>query len=223
MEENGTSFIKHYILDLGSALGSGTQRPNSARSGGEYLFGWKQSARQLFTLGLAVPYWATADFPKIPSVGLFEYKTFDPERWVPEYPNPAFLNRLPDDEFWAAKQIVSIGDKEIRAVVQSARYSDPKAEAWIVECLIQRRDKIGKAYFRKVLPLDRFRIEKDTLVFDDLSEKASLGSSGPHSLQWLPEDDPGYRVARITSPARPKQTIDVTLRGDTVVGIDRTW
>jgi hypothetical protein len=247
VEENGHRYIKHYILDLGSTLGSGTQRENSPRSGGEYLFGWKQSAVQLFTLGLAVPGWALAHYPDLPAIGIFEYKIFDPERWVPEYPNPAYLNRLPDDEFWAAKQIMAFRDDEIRAIVRSARYSDPKAGEWLIECLQQRRNKIGRAYYKKVLPIDRFEVRNRELHFTDLAEKADLGSAGPYTIEWLqldnttgavkpiagakgpalPSQGGGYQVARISSGSRPKQTVDVTLRMEgaspAVVAIDRRW
>ncbi|MBI1895612.1 MAG: hypothetical protein HYS04_03605 [Acidobacteria bacterium] len=247
IEPNGAGHVRHYILDLGSTLGSGTQRPNSARSGGEYLFAWKPSALQLVTLGLAVPSWARARFPEIPSVGRFEYEKFDPGKWVPEYPNPAFLNRLPDDEFWAAKQILALRDDEIRAIVQSARYSDARAEAWLVECLVQRRDKIGRAYFKKVLPLDRFEIREGKLAFEDLSEKAGLGAAGPYAVQWLQLDNAtastipiegatsfavparggAYKVARISSSRRANQVVDVSVRREggspTVVGIERRW
>lgn len=247
MQQGEEQFIRHYILDLGSTLGSGTQRPNSPRSGGEYLFGWKPSALQLFSVGLAVPSWSTAHYPEIPSVGRFEYRNFDPDKWVPEYPNPAFLNRLPDDEFWAAKQIMAIRDEEIRAIVQSASYSDHRAEAWLIECLVQRRDRIGRAVFQKLLPLDRFAVRDGSLVFDDLSEKAGFGSAGPYAVQWLqlqnesgattaidgaatltvPEAGGAYRIARITSASRPRQQVDVTLHVDgtspAVVGIERRW
>jgi hypothetical protein len=247
VNEQGQKFVRHFILDLGSTLGSGTQQANSPRSGGEYLFGWKQSATQLLSLGLAVPAWARANYPDIPSVGRFEFKNFDPETWVPEYPNPAFLNRLPDDEFWAAKQIVAIRDDAIRAIVKSARYTDPKAEAWLIECLIQRRDKIGRAYFKKVLPLDQFKIRNGELVFDDLSENAGLGVTGPYTVHWFQLDNATgsttpiegantfavprggtYRVARITNDTRPKQAVDVTVRTNdessaAVVGIERCW
>jgi hypothetical protein len=247
-DHNGDSFITHYILDLGSALGSGTQRPNSPRSGGEYLFGWKQSAVQLFSLGLAVPSWARASFPDLPSIGLFEYEHFDPTTWVPEYPNPAFLNRLPDDEFWAAKQIMAIRDQEIRAIVRSAHYSDPRAERWLAECLIQRRDKIGRAYYKKVLPLDKFALHDGQLEFKDLAAIAGFDSPAPYAVQWhsldnstgaatpiqgaasftLPTQGGPLRLARISSQARPTQTIDVTLRFNAnsspeIVGIDRRW
>jgi hypothetical protein len=241
--------IRHYILDLGSALGSGTQQANSPRSGGEYLFGWKQSAVQLFTLGAAIPYWAHADFPDLPSVGRFEWKTFDPAKWVPEYPNPAFRNRLPDDEFWAAKQIVALRDNEIEAIVQSAQYSDPKAAAWITRCLIERRDKIGRTYLSKVLPIDRFRIEDGRLAFEDLFESSRLGEPLHYSIAWqqldnkagttkplsqpasslIPFEGGPYRVARITAAQRPGQYVDVALRfpdqsqPPLIVGIDRHW
>ena len=248
VEENGERFIRHYILDLGSTLGSGTQRANSPRSGGEYLFGWKQSAVQLFSLGLAVPYWAKADFPNLPSIGRFESARFDPARWVPEYPNPAFLNRLPDDEFWAAKQIMSLGNDQIRAIVGTGQYSDPKAADWLAQCLIERRDKIGRAFYRKVLPIDKFEIRDNQLVFEDLSEKADFGGAGPYRIQWFQFDEgteatsliPGatntavpaasgpYLVARIASESRPAQLVDLTVRlggstSPTVVGIDRRW
>lgn len=248
VEENGDKYIRHYILDLGSALGSGTQKPNSPRSGGEYLFGWKQSAVQLASVGLAVPGWAKAHYPRLPSVGRFEHKRFDPESWVPEYPNPAFLNRLPDDEFWAAKQIMAIKNEEIRAIVDSAHYRDRKAADWLVECLIQRRDKIGRTYFRKVLPLDRFEIRNGALHYQDLSEAAGFGAAGSYSVHWLqldnasgsikpiegasgatlPSGGGAYRVARITSSTRPKQAVEVTVRVEgnqppAVVGIDRQW
>jgi hypothetical protein len=246
VEENGVRFVRHYILDLGSTLGSGTQKANSARSGGEYLFGWKQSALQLFTLGIAVPAWAKAEFPRLPSVGRFEHERFNPEKWVPEYPNPAFLNRLPDDEFWAAKQIMALRDEEIRAIVDSAHYSDPKATDWIVECLIRRRDKIGRAYFAKTLPIDKLSIRNGALVFEDLAQKAGFGAAGPFEIAWftldnetgattplagasgpaLPAGGGPLRLARISNPARPGQSVDVAVRlspagAPAIVGIDR--
>ncbi len=83
-EENGVKFIRHFQLDFGSTLGSASQKANSPRSG-IYFFDLKQSAANLFSLGLYVPYWQRANFPNFPSVGRFEWKQFDPEKWVPEY------------------------------------------------------------------------------------------------------------------------------------------
>ena len=82
-----------------------------------------------WNFGLAVPYWAHAHYPGYSAVGGFEAATFRPDSWVPDYPNPAFLNRLPDDEFWAAKQVMAFTDEQIRAIVKVAEYSDPAGRA----------------------------------------------------------------------------------------------
>jgi hypothetical protein len=241
-------FVKHYQLDFGSTLGSGSTKVNSPRSGGEYLFGWKQSAVQLFSLGLAVPPWARTNYPKLEAVGRFESVMFDPDRWVPEYPNPAFLNRLPDDQFWMAKQIVNLRDEEISAIVKTAQYSDPRATQWITRCLIERRDKIGRAAFAKVLPIDRFELRDGRLEWVDLAAAYGLGTALEIRVRWaafdnergtgkplqgadsarLPEmRDDGYGMAVFESPARPGQTVSVYVRkrGELtqIVGVEHTW
>jgi hypothetical protein len=241
-------YVKHYQLDFGSTLGSGSDKVNSPRSGGEYLFGWKQAAVQFVTLGLAVPRWARAHFPELPAVGRFESAMFDPDHWVPEYPNPAFRNRLPDDEFWMARQIVALRDEQIRAIIATARYSDPRASEWIAKCLIERRDKIGRAAFAKVLPIDRFELEDGRLVWTDLAALYGLGRPLEIRIRWdlfdnqsersepIPEErsqrlpampGDGYWMALIDSPERPDQNVRVYLRkraGQTrIVGVERNW
>lgn len=241
-------YLKHYQLDFGSALGSGSDKVNSPRSGGEYLFSWKSAAVQLVTIGLAVPRWARASYPDLKAVGRFESKIFDPEAWLPEYPNPAFLNRLPDDEFWMAKQIVSLRDEDIRVIVKSAEYSDPRAEDWIIRCLSERRDKIGRAVFARVLPLDRFRLQDGRLEWTDVSAAFGLSPALEVGIRWsifdneretsapVPgESSPrlprmhgdGYWLATLDAPARPRQSVRVFVRkrGDQVqiVGVEHTW
>ncbi len=237
----GKTFIRHHLLDFGSTLGSGSDKPNSPRSGA-YHFSWRESAIQMATLGLAIPYWAKARYPDYPSLGLFESRVFDPEKWLPEYPNPALLNRMPDDEFWAARQVMRFTDEEIRAIVRAGRLSDPQAEDYLVRCLIERRDKIGRAYFRKVLPLDRFHVRNGELVFEDLAAAHGLSSPAPYEIVWRAFDNrngqpgetlgrgarippaPGeYLMAEISGFARPRQTVRVWLRGRTVVGVEYGW
>lgn len=229
VKDGDVQYVRHYLLDFGSTLGSGSQQPNSPRSGA-YFFGWKSSAKQLFTLGLAPPYWAFAHYKKFPSIGLFEGDIFDPEKWVPEYPNPAFLNRLPDDEFWAAKQVGAMTDADIRAIVATGEYSDKAAAEYLIECLIKRRDKITKTYYAKVLPFDRFRFDgSGKLVWDDLSQ-----SVNDARVAWFDYDNAtgarkpaagpsAWSVAEVTAPSRPRQSVLVYLRSGTIVGLDRTW
>ncbi len=251
VRENGTQFIRHYLIDFGATLGSDSNWPNSPRSGNVYWFDWKTSAAQFFSLGLDVPRWARAKYPRIPAAGRFESRLFDPERWVPFYPNPAFDNCLPDDAFWAAKQVMAFTDEEIRGIVKTGEYSDPAAERWVAECLIARRDKIGKTYFAKVLPLDRFAIQQDRLVFEDLAVSHKLIASRDYTVQWsrfnnqtekktpltgettvtLPrqlQDAPSgeYFAADIYSgETRKSVTVYVRKKAELVevVGVDRIW
>ena len=83
-------------------------------------------------------------------------------------------------------------DEEIRAIVRTGRYSDVAAEQWIAECLIRRRDKIGRAFLSnpfKVLPLDRFRIENNRLAFEDLGVTHQLAAARNYTVQWFRFDN----------------------------------
>src|SRR5687768_15182588 len=144
--ENGVRYIKHYLIDFGATLGSASFESKSARQGHEHLIDLKPSLVQTFSLGLYVPKWARVDYSKLPSVGKFEAEAFVPDRWKGNYPNPAFDNRLPEDSFWGAKQVVAFRDDEIQAIVETGQYRDPRAVDWIVRTLIARRDKIAKAF-----------------------------------------------------------------------------
>jgi hypothetical protein len=125
-----------------------------------------------------------AKYPKLPSVGRFEYATFEPEKWTTLYELASFANRLPDDTYWAAKQVMAFTDDDIRALVSTGQYTDPEAEAWIVKCLIERRNRIGATYFASVLPLDNFRVEGAELRFDDLAVEYGTISPRSYNVQW---------------------------------------
>lgn len=251
VEEDGVWFVKHHLIDFGAAFGSDSFTAKSPRAGNQYLFEFRPSILQIATLGLYVPRWAKARYPNLPEVGRFESDIFEPERWKPNYPNPAFDNRLPDDSFWAARQVMAFRDDEIRAIVETGRYSDPKSVDWITKCLIARRDKIGRTYFAWVLPLDRFLVEDGRLAFEDLAVKYKLTAPRQYQVQWSRFDNntrrkdplpggttfavpmelrdarPGEYFAADIRADDPKKTVTAYLRrrnGEVeVVGIDRTW
>jgi len=152
VEQGGVRYVRHHLIDFGSTLGSASSGINSPRSGFEYIVDFGAGFRQLATLGFMPPSWALAKYPKFPSVGRFESKRFDAAKWVPEYPNPAFINRLPDDEFWAAKQVMAFTGEQIAAIVRTGQYSDPRAEKWIIDCLIERRDKSAGRSWKRSCP-----------------------------------------------------------------------
>lgn len=242
---DGTPYVKHYLIDFGSLLGSASDGPNSPRSGNVPFFSWGESAKEFFSLGFYVPAWARAKYPNYKSVGRFEYEKFDAAKWTPEYYNPAFANMLPEDAFWAARQVMAFTDEQIRAIVKTGQYTDPRAEAWVAECLIKRRDKVGRTYLNVVLPLDSFEVKNGRLSFVDLSAKHGLGDNGPFAITWaefdnargeekdlpggagetVPATKTGYLRATVTG-GDGKRTVRVYLReregAYEIVGVERS-
>jgi hypothetical protein len=185
IEEDGVSHIKHYLIDFGAIFGSNSYRPDSARNGFEYLWDPKPAYARFLTFGLYVPRWSRSQhYLNLPAVGRFEYELFDPDQWKPEYPNIAFHNRTAGDEFWAAKQVMAFTDDDIRAIVKTGEFTDPRADEWIVKCLVERRNKIGRTYFAKVLPLDDFRFDDARLQFTDLGAKYGFYPARQYAIQW---------------------------------------
>jgi hypothetical protein len=194
--------IRHYILELWSSLGGGgAGGPKQAWDGNDPLFDANAAFKNMVGLGVWSPAWMRASYPRIRGVGLFESDTFDPPRWTPIERLAPFENRLPDDDFWGAKQVTAFTDEDIRALVSTGEYSDPAAAEWIVRSLIARRDRIGRYYFANVLPLDGFRIENGQLAFDDLGERYGLTSTTPYTARWL-------RLVNDTGALLPLQAAD---------------
>lgn len=144
--EGGIRHVRHHLIDFGATLGSATHEAKSARQGHEHLIEFRPSLIQIATLGAYVPKWARVQHSKSPAVGAFEAEAFDPAKWKPNYPNPAFENRLPEDLSWASSKIAAFTDSDIAAIVETGQYSDPQAAAWITKNLILRRDKILAQY-----------------------------------------------------------------------------
>jgi hypothetical protein len=242
VEEDGGHFIRHYLIDFGAILGSDSFEAKTPRGGNVYLFDWKPAAWQFLSLGLYVQPWMLANFPDIPAAGRIEYEHFDPETWKNNYPNPAFDLRTPGDTYWAAKKVMAFTDDAIRAVVRTARYTDPRASDWISKCLIERRNKIGRAFLNDVLALDNFAVRDGRLAYDDLSVKYGFHAPREYTIRWaafdnangqktpiaaadgfaVPHSAAQYLAAEIRAD-QPRQTVTVYLRGNQIAGIDRTW
>ena len=178
--------IRHFLVDLWATLGSGYHEAKRAQEGNDPLFDPGASLKNIVGFGFWSPSWMRARYPDIPAVGRFESAVFDPETWTTFERLAPFENRLPDDEFWAAKQVMAFTDEDIATVVGSGEYTDPEAATWITRTLIERRDKIGRAYLNKLLPLDNFRVQNGRLEYDDLAERYGV-SSGPrtYTARWL--------------------------------------
>lgn len=154
VSQNGRRFVKHFMYDFNSILGSGNRRPQKYRSGNEYRFEADEALKTLLTFGLYVRPWARFDYPDAPpAVGRFESAAFDPIAWKPEYPLPAFDRMRPEDAFWAARIVAGFDEPAVRAIVGKGRYSDPKAADYIVRTLMERREKVLRVWLNGVLPI----------------------------------------------------------------------
>jgi hypothetical protein len=229
VEENGRRFVKHFLIDFGSILGSSAVGARDPRNGFVYqydlAFAWKSAA----TLGLYAPKWQRARYPDLPEAGRFEADAFDPLDWKPIYPNPAFENRLPDDTYWAAKQVMAFTDAEIRALVALGEFDDPAAAEHIAKTLIRRRDKIGRAFFAQVAPLDNFAARNGRLTYEDLAAKYGFRAPVPVNTTGadaLADTAPIGTIATTTQTAGGHR-VDVYLRKTPaaweVAGINRSW
>ena len=181
----GPQWIRHYMFDFGSIMGSGSTTAQVPRAGNEYILEWGPAFKTLATLGLYVRPWILVDYWEgAKSVGRFEGDFFDPVKWRPEYPNPAFDNMTPDDAFWAARLVSKFSDEVIRAVVAKARYSEPGAAEHIAATLITRRDKVLRAWLTGVNPLVNARLDGE-LTFENAAVDAGIATP-PQSyrLEW---------------------------------------
>jgi hypothetical protein len=195
--------IRHYLFDFMATLGSGVTRAKPVWEGNEPIYARNGTLRNIAGLGLYSPAWMRASFPGLRSVGRVEANTFDPERWTPLFDLAPFDNRLPDDTFWAARHVMAFTDEDIRAIVEVAQYSDPAAARWIGDTLIERRNRIGRAYFAQVLPLDGFAVRGTELVFTDLA--VAHGFAGPrrYLVDWWQFDNAAGKPSTPLATAVP--------------------
>lgn len=198
--ERGRRFLKHYLIDLGSSLGSETIHPNTDRVGNEYLLDFLQVHKSLLSLGLYRPAWKgrSRNLPH-PAAGFLEAEIFDPGRWKPNYPVLPFENMTLQDAFWGARLVLSFTDDQIRAAVETGEFSDPRAAEFLAGVLIQRRDKIARHWLPRVNPLDRFVISSASdsspeLRFEDLELRHGLLAASERSYEYAVRDAHSGRV-----------------------------
>ena len=226
LRQGETGYVKHHLIDFGSCLGSGTIKIQSRRAGNEYLAEWGPILKSAFSLGIWERSWREVSYPEYPSIGRFEARYFQPARWRPEYPNPAFQRMQLEDAFWAVRIMMQFNDEAIRAIVKTGQLENPSAENYLVETLVKRRDKIVQHYLTQIDPLDRFQVRatsgESRLEFIDRSSEAGIPPVVSYEYAWfsfnnqngpmkpvteqrsvkvtsipIPQDDSGYLVVQI--------------------------
>ena len=172
-------YVRHYLIDFGATLGSASHGPNHPWRGHQNEIDPHVITENIASLGLYVRPWEKFEGIKYPSVGLFEAEAFHPQKYKPQVPNPAFESMTDRDGYWGAKIVMSFTDAQLETAIKQGQYSDPDAAAYLLRTLIERRDKIGRYYFNKIIPLDNFEISETEgadaqLVFKDLAIETEL-------------------------------------------------
>ncbi len=161
-------YVKHYLIDFGSTLGSAAADRHIPRDGVENLFDLSMMGRRLTSLGAYRASWQKIPTPETPpALGYYSLDNYNPGDWRPNLPNPAFNNATPADAYWGAKLVMSFTDQQLAGAVDAAQYSDPANARQLLEVLRQRRDATGRYWFAQVSPIENVAISDGALTFDD--------------------------------------------------------
>ena len=194
VEEDGNRFIRHFLLDFGSCLGSATVGANLPSGGNEYFLEGQHFIKAFATFGLWTRPWLHAEFPDYPAVGNIEGDYFRPELWKPEYPNAAFDRMDAADAFWAARIVSRFSDEAIRAIVATGEISDPEAEQYLADTIIKRRDKVVAYWIVQTNPLDEINVSGNrnalSLRWENAAVRLGLAAdSTGYAVQWFAYDN----------------------------------
>ncbi len=200
VKEDGREFIRHYLIDFGSTLGSDTAFPNANEVGYAHQVDFGEARKSLLTFGLYQPHWrSTENRVQFTSVGNFASDQFKPQQWKSNFPLAAFQNMTDRDGYWAAKIVASFTDEQIRAAVETGELSDPKAAEYLTQQLIKRRDAITREYFTRNAALDEVRLQQTSngwvVNFTDLR------------MSFAPDDDETMYEYQLTAANDAKRII----------------
>ncbi|MEO1170885.1 MAG: hypothetical protein AAFX94_02385, partial [Myxococcota bacterium] len=181
--------VRHYLLDLGDSIGAAGDRAKYRHEGYEPYFDWGESGRRLLALGARYPYWL--ELPPIESraTGPFEAKVFDPERWSPQFPNPAFAAATPDDTFWAAALLARLSVEHVGAAVDAAEYTSSFVRERLVMLLLERRRKLLEHAFEGYVAVDGPAAEGFVVTLTDLRDIGDLSPAGPFRFAVLDDGE----------------------------------
>jgi len=129
--------------------------------------------------------------PTGPLLGYFTDADFDPERWKPGYPNPAFSRMTERDAAWMARLIARIGEPHLRALAVEARLTDPQVVDELTGVLMARRERILRRWLLRLSSLTDPVLEPSPdgsgtrLCVTDRAEEGGLGPApAPGASAW---------------------------------------
>jgi len=134
---------------------------------------------------------------------------------------------------------MSFSETDIRAIVRSGELSDPEDEEYLVQVLIERRNKIGATWLTRLSSFDEFELtDEGQLKFGHLASYYDFKRRPECQLSWFrfnnktgerepisefqPKNYEGYSVAVISSTEGEVDVYVRTMAGKSqIVGVDR--
>lgn len=205
VQEDDRVFVRRHLIDFGSTLGSGSVFAQEARAGYEYYIEVDKVLRRMVGLGFLSEPWEHVVYPEYPSVGRFEADFYEPWRWKPQYPHPAFDRMDAADGFWAASIMAAFTPEMLEGIVEEADMRDPEARAFLRRTLQRRLDKSVAYWLTRTNPLDGFvvegRPEGAVLHWDNAAVRADAASSDErYRIEWLALDNLADRERSVRGP-----------------------
>lgn len=207
--ENGHSFIRNYLLDFGSALGSAAVGPREGWEGYEALVEEpSEILKRTLSLGFDIPVWRRQDYFESPAIGRLprDHSKWNPEEWWPHITNSAFRHMRPDDEFWAATKLAAITDDMIRAAVAEGKFGDRESEEFLAKAISDRRLRILQTFLPKVNPIvDPVLDRNGRLSFRNAASDAAVADRAPgYRALWYTFDNENDRATLISTTEEPQ-------------------
>jgi hypothetical protein len=174
--DSSPGYVRHYYLDTSDTIGSTWDWDGvSRRMGHSYLLDWGDIGLDFVTLGIASRPWDRAHFE--PGYELFSYfsvRDFVPDRWVNEYPNPAFSRMTERDGAWMARILARFTPDLVGELARMGRFSDPKLTAYLEGVLEGRLEAILSRYLLRLSPLTDVHVDGGRLCAENLAEARRL-------------------------------------------------
>jgi hypothetical protein len=233
--------VRHYYLDLGDCFGSRWALDGiSRRLGHSHYLDFGHVLADFLTLGLIVRPWdRTRIDPAGAMFGYFGAEPFEPEKWKPGYPNPAFERMTEADGAWAARILARFTDEHIAAAVAAGDFTERRHSAYLARVLASRRDDIARRYLSRLSPVTDVTVEGDELCALDLARRSGLwpeerfryaaetgaaplavrAEAGGRLCLRLPPED-GYRVVTIANGQAPGR-LRAHVAAGKLVGLER--